>query len=92
MSTLKRAIEIAAQAHAGQVDKAGAPYIQNPLRVMLSLSAPAQRISAVLHDVVEDAKEKGWTLERLREEGFDDEVVGAIEALTKRDGEPFFCG
>ena len=86
MSTLRRAIEIAAQAHAGQVDKAGAPYIQHPLRVMLSLTSPAQRIAAVLHDVVEDTD---WTLERLRAEGFDDEVVGAVDALTRRDGEDY---
>lgn len=35
MTTLKRAIEIATQAHAGQVDKAGADYIGHPLRVMM---------------------------------------------------------
>jgi GTP diphosphokinase / guanosine-3',5'-bis(diphosphate) 3'-diphosphatase len=36
MSTLERAIAIAAAAHAGQVDKAGTPYILHPLRVMLA--------------------------------------------------------
>jgi (p)ppGpp synthase/HD superfamily hydrolase len=54
MSTLERAIAIAAEAHAGQVDKAGAPYVLHPLRMMLTLSSNAERIVAVLHDVVED--------------------------------------
>jgi (p)ppGpp synthase/HD superfamily hydrolase len=54
MSTIERAVEIAARAHAGQVDKAGAPYLLHPLRVMLAVNTPHERISAVLHDVVED--------------------------------------
>ena len=54
MSTTERAIEIAARAHAGQVDKAGEPYIFHPLRLMLSLSGVHAQMAAVLHDVVED--------------------------------------
>ena len=54
MSTLECAIAIAAEARAGQVDKAGAPYVLHPLRMMLTLSSNAERIVAVLHDVVED--------------------------------------
>jgi (p)ppGpp synthase/HD superfamily hydrolase len=88
MSTLERAIEIAASAHAGQQDKAGAPYILHPLRVMLHVTDPVQRIAAVLHDVVEDT---AWTLEQLRAEGFGDEVISAVDALTKREGEDYFA-
>jgi (p)ppGpp synthase/HD superfamily hydrolase len=84
MSTLERAIEIAAAAHAGQVDKAEQPYILHPLRVMLRVTTEHERIAAVLHDVVEDTD---VTLERLREEGFSSIVLAAIEALTKRPGE-----
>lgn len=40
MATLERAIELAARAHAGQVDKAGAPYILHPLRLMLAVGTP----------------------------------------------------
>jgi hypothetical protein len=68
MSTLERAIAIAADGHAGVTDKGGAPYILHPLRMMLSLSSPDERIVAVLHDVCEDCE--GWTLDRLRDEGF----------------------
>src|SRR5262245_28479422 len=86
MSTLERAIEIAAKAHAGQLDKAGAPYILHPLRVMFRLQDPAARITAVLHDVVEDSS---WTIEDLRAEGFDAPVLAAVDALTRRSGESY---
>jgi len=68
MSTLERAIVIAAEAHAGMTDKAGAPYILHPLRMMLDLTSVEERIVAILHDVCEDCP--GWTFERLRDEGF----------------------
>lgn len=84
MSTIERAIEIAASAHAGQVDKAGQPYIFHPLKVMLRVSTEHERITAVLHDVVEDTH---ITLEQLRLEGFASEVFVAVEALTKLPGE-----
>ena len=84
MSTLERAIAIAAAAHAGQVDKAGQPYILHPLRVMLRVSTPDERIAAVLHDVVEDTN---ITLEQLIEEGFQQSVIAAVKALTKLPGE-----
>jgi GTP diphosphokinase / guanosine-3',5'-bis(diphosphate) 3'-diphosphatase len=84
MSTLERAIAIASGAHAGQVDKAGQPYILHPLRVMLRMTSAAERIVAVLHDVVEDSE---VTLELLRAEGFSSEVISAVDALTKREGE-----
>lgn len=91
MSDLETAIRIAVAAHAGQVDKAGAPYILHPLRVMLSLSGEAERIAGVLHDVVEDCE--GWSLDRLRSEGFPEVVIAGIDAVTKREGEsyPEFC-
>ena len=86
MSTLERAIEIAASAHAGQVDKAGNPYILHPLRVMLSLASIEERIAGVLHDVVEDTR---ITLDDLRSEGFSEAVLAALESVTKRDGEDY---
>jgi (p)ppGpp synthase/HD superfamily hydrolase len=84
MPTLERAIQIAAEAHAGQVDKAGQPYILRPLRVMLRVQGENERIAAVLHDVVEDSS---FTLEQLASEGFPSEVIQALAALTKQPGE-----
>ena len=86
MSTLERAIAIAAKAHEGKVDKAKTPYILRPLRVMLELSTTEERIAAVLHDVVEDCD---ITLEHLINEGFSETVIDAIDAVTKRPGEDY---
>lgn len=86
MATLERAIAIAAEAHAGQTDKAGQPYILHPLRVMGSVTSDQARIAAVLHDVVEDSD---WTLEALASAGFDPAVIHAVDALTRRDGESY---
>jgi (p)ppGpp synthase/HD superfamily hydrolase len=87
MSDLERAIAIAVEAHAGQRDKAGAPYVLHPLRVMLSLKSDDERIVAVLHDVCEDCP--GWTFERLRAEGFSERILTALNSVTKRDGEAY---
>ena len=84
--TLERAIAIAAAAHAGQVDKGGAPYILHPLKVMLRMTTLEERIVAVLHDVVEDC---GISLNDLRKEGFSEEVLTAIESVTKVPGESY---
>lgn len=84
MANLERAIALAATAHAGQVDKAGAPYILHPLRVMLAVSGAETQIVAVLHDVIEDTT---ITFDFLRKEGFSEVVLVALEALTKRPGE-----
>ena len=83
--SLERAIAIAVSAHTGQKDKVGAPYILHPLRVMFRCRDEIERISAVLHDVVEDCP--GWTFDQLRIEGFSDEVLEALSGLTKRPEE-----
>jgi len=84
MSTIEKAIEIAANAHAGKTDKAGAPYIFHPIRVMLAVSDPLEKMVAILHDVVEDTK---ITLEDLKSAGFPFVVLDAVESLTKTKGE-----
>lgn len=86
MATLERAIALAAKAHEGQTDKAGAPYILHPLKVMLRVSTLEERIAAVLHDVVEDTD---ITIEKLRGEGFSEAVLKAIESVTKIPGEDY---
>ena len=81
MSTLERAIEIAREAHRGQVDKAGEEYIGHPLRVMEAGRTLEEKIVGVLHDVVEDSEE--WSFERLEQEGFAPEIIEALRCVTK---------
>ena len=52
VATVERAIEIAARAHARQVDKTGAPML-HPLRMMMAVSSPEARMTAVVHDALE---------------------------------------
>lgn len=84
MSTLERALVIAALAHAGQQDKGGSPYVLHPLRMMLKLETEQERVVALLHDVLEDS---ALTVDELREAGFTDEVLEAVQILTRRPGE-----
>jgi (p)ppGpp synthase/HD superfamily hydrolase len=86
MSTLEDAIALAVQAHRGQRDKAGAPYILHPMRVMMKQLSDEEKMTAILHDVVEDTS---WTLSGLRDAGYPEAVVGAVECLTKREGENY---
>ena len=79
MSDIEQAIAIAVKAHAGQTDKAGQPYILHPLRVMLGMHTPEERIAAVLHDVIEDC---GVTAGELRAAGFPEVSIEAVEVLT----------
>ncbi len=83
---LDLAIAIAVDAHRGQTDKGGAPYILHALRVMEAVSHPQEKIVAVLHDIKEDA---GWTLEMLRAAAFPEEIVLAIDAISRRPGETY---
>jgi (p)ppGpp synthase/HD superfamily hydrolase len=84
--------QVAARAHRTQKRKDGTPYIAHPVRVALRVAAmhPAQaayfQIVAFLHDVVEDTD---VTLEELRELGFDEIVIAAVDAVTKRPGEKY---
>ena len=86
MPNLETALKIAVEAHHGQKDKYGAPYILHPLRVMARLNSDPEKIVAVLHDVVEDTD---WTLDQLRKKGFSAEIVEAIDCVTKREGEAY---
>lgn len=86
MSTLERAIAVAAKAHEGQHDKGGTAYILHPLRVMLRVHTTEQRIVAVLHDVLEDTS---MSLADLAREGFALKILAAVQALSRRDDESY---
>lgn len=83
---LQKAIEIAVAAHASQRERNGDPYILHPLRVMGRIADTAGRIVAVLHDVLEDTE---ITAQQLKDAGFSDTVLTAVDCLTRRPGEPY---
>lgn len=86
---LEAAIRLALEAHTGQVDKGGTPYILHPLRLMLRFRDPIRQIVAVLHDVLEDGK--GINEERLRQEGFSEEIIEAVKALSRNEDESYMA-
>lgn len=90
MATLERAIEIALLAHKGTFDKAGQPYILHPLRVMMRVESDIEKMVAALHDVVEDSTPPNrWGFEELRGEGFSEEVLSALDGVTKSADESY---
>lgn len=80
------AVALACEAHRGAVDKAGAPYVLHPLRVMAAVGSEEAKMAAVLHDVVEDS---AVSVEDLASWGYPAVVVEAVEALSKRPGESY---
>lgn len=75
----KKAIRLAFEAHAGQYDKSGLPYILHPIHLAEQMTDELSTVCAVLHDVVEDTP---WTLEELEQQGFPEEVIQVIRLLT----------
>lgn len=84
---LAKTINLAMQAHDGQTDKAGMPYIGHVMRVMQAGRTINEKIVGVLHDIVEDTP---WTFEALLGEGFPTHIVDALRCVTKiSDDEPY---
>lgn len=82
---LATAIRLAVNAHHGQQDKIGMPYILHPLAVMASFDRLDCMIVAVLHDVLEDTD---CHLLDLLDAGIDPHLWDAVLAITHREGEP----
>lgn len=80
MSDLTKAIKIMLDVHSEQKDKSGEPYILHPLRVMEQMDTEEERITAVLHDVLEDSYYQLTDLEKL---GFSETVINNLKILTR---------
>ncbi len=81
----KRAMQIAYEAHHGQLDKSGVPYIYHPIHLAEQMDTETETIVALLHDVVEDTP---VTMEDLSEE-FSEEVIEALKLLTHDENEDY---
>jgi (p)ppGpp synthase/HD superfamily hydrolase len=86
VDALERAIQIAVEAHYGQKDKGNSAYILHPLRVMHNVKEYNEKIIAILHDVIEDTN---VTLDDIRNEGYPEEIIFALDCITKRKGEVY---
>jgi (p)ppGpp synthase/HD superfamily hydrolase len=82
-NSLKKAIQLAVEAHEDQLDKGGNPYINHPIRVMDGVELYLDKIVAVLHDVIEDTD---ITSDDLRKH-FSEDIVQDIEFLSKKPGQ-----
>lgn len=74
----RKAMDIAYNAHMGQRDKSGVPYIFHPIHLAEQMDKEDECIVALLHDTVEDTN---ITFEQLEKE-FSSTVVDAIKLLT----------
>lgn len=84
MSTLDRAISIAAQAFKGKLDKGGQPYILHCLHVMNQMPENDHelRMIAVMHDLIEDTD---YTISDLQDLGFSERVYFGVKQVTHWD-------
>lgn len=80
-----KALVLAYNAHHGQLDYNGIPYIFHPLHLAEQMDDEISCCAALLHDVVEDTV---LTLEDLRKD-FPEEVVSIVALLTHNDSEEF---
>ena len=83
---VKKALEIAFDAHKDQVDKAGLPYIYHPFYLATQMETEDSIIVALLHDVVEDSH---YTFEEIENYGFSPSIMTALRLLTHEDSEDY---
>ena len=85
---LDKMLVIATNAHSGQFDRGGNPYILHPLAVMYYLKTNDEELMcmALGHDLIEDTS---VTYKDLREAGISERVIDGIRALTKQPGQTY---
>ena len=85
---LSKMLRLATNAHDGQTDKAGKPYILHCLKVMHYLRSDDEELMCIAlgHDLVEDTKITYVDLWNL---GFTGRVIDGIKALTKQRGQTY---
>lgn len=83
----KKAIKIMFEKHKNQVDKSNIPYVFHPWHIAEKFSEEKNVIVSLLHDVLEDTD---TTIDELRKEGFDEEIIEALKVLNHEKGEDYF--
>lgn len=62
-------------------DKEGQPYVGHLIRVSEKLDNKNTKVAGLLHDTIEDIP--GMTFDRLRELGFNEEILELVRLVTK---------
>ena len=81
-----KSLELVCRLFKGKKDKGGMPYMDHLLEVYSGVRDYTEKVCALLHDVVEDTD---VTFEKLREFGYDDEILLILSYLTKHKGEDY---
>ena len=68
-------------------DKGGNPYIEHLVAVANKMESETEKIVALLHDIVEDIDE--ITITTLKSMGYSEEIISAVDSITKRKGEKY---
>lgn len=84
---LALAVKISVNAHYGQFDKAGVPYIMHPLRVMGACNTLEEKICGVMHDVIEDTDITSDQLDHVHH--FPSKIITSLGLLTHNKGVPY---
>ncbi len=82
----KKALRLAYEAHKGQYDKSGVPYVFHPLHLAEQMDDEDSIVAALLHDVAEDTD---YSLDDLRRMGFPARALAAVALLTHDPAEPY---
>ena len=82
----KKAMKLCFEAHRNQTDKSGLPYVFHPFHVAEQMPDETTTVVALLHDVIEDTD---FTLQDLREMGFDENVIDALALMTHDKNVPY---
>ena len=85
---VRKASVIAFDAHKDDVDKGGYPYVMHPFFLAFQMDEENAVCVALLHDVIEDHGDK-YTFEKLKEEGFNEEIITALKLLTHDKAVPY---
>ena len=85
---VKKAVNIMFEAHKGDFDKSGYPYVFHPFYLATKLDRENEVCTALLHDVIEDHGDK-YSFEYLEKEGFNKEIIEALKLLTHKKDVPY---
>ena len=81
-----KAMRLCYEAHKGQFDKGGVPYVFHPYHIAEQMEDEEAVCVALLHDVVEDT---AYTIEDISAQGFSETIVEAVKCLTKEKGSDY---